>query len=72
MKSKSKTCRDCGGTEFYTRDVSLMGDAGKCLPVGIFSSREIHLRVCGGCGLVDWFVKPSTLRKVKQKFTSES
>jgi hypothetical protein len=49
-----------------------MGDAGKFLPVGIFSSREIHLRVCGGCGLVDWFVKPSTLGKVKQKFTSES
>jgi hypothetical protein len=71
MDTKSKTCRDCGGSEFYSRDVSLMGEAGQFLPVGIFSSREIYLRICGSCGLVDWFVKPSTLVKVKEEFTRE-
>ena len=71
MNTKIKVCRDCGGSEFYSRDASLSGDAGQFLPVGIFSARDIRLRICGSCGLVDWFVKPTTLEKVKEKFTKE-
>jgi ribosomal protein S27AE len=72
MDSKNNTCRNCGGSEFYSRDVSLMGEAGAFLPVGIFSSRDVHLRVCGSCGLLEWFVAPETLNKVKQKFSKDS
>ena len=70
MESKTQTCRNCGGNEFYSQDVSLTGIPGSFLPVGsVFTSRDVHLRVCGGCGLLDWFIKPSTLGKVKQRFS---
>jgi hypothetical protein len=72
MDSKMPICRNCGGGEFYSQDVSLTGQVAFLLPVGFFSSREVHLRVCGSCGLLEWFVKPSTLEKVKQKFSRDS
>ncbi len=61
------TCRDCGGHAFYSRNVSLRGYLGAILPLGIFAPRDLKLRICGDCGLMDWFVQPSTMEKVKLK-----
>ena len=46
-----------------------MGEAGQLIPVGIFASRDIRLRVCGSCGLLDMFVVSETLERVRMKFT---
>jgi hypothetical protein len=71
METKSKPCRNCAGTEFYIRDVSFYGDAHSALPVG-FISADCRLRVCGGCGLAEWHVTPSSLENVKKKFEREA
>lgn len=68
MQTTTKPCRNCASTEFYTREVS---DAHGYLPVGLFSA-ECRLRVCGGCGLAEWYVKPASLAWVKKKFERES
>ena len=49
-----------------------MGEAGELIPVGIFASRNIRLRVCGSCGLLDLFVISETLERVKVKFSKDS
>jgi hypothetical protein len=72
MSNPNQVCRNCGGSEFYTKEVSLMGEAGQLIPVGIFASRDVRLRVCGSCGLLDLFVISETLEKVKAKFTKDS
>ena len=72
MDAKNKTCRNCGGSEFYTQNTTAFGDAGAMLPIGAFSAREFRVRVCGGCGLVEWFVSSKSLAKVKEKFENES
>jgi hypothetical protein len=72
MTNPNQVCRNCGGGEFYTKDVSLMGEAGELIPVGIFASRNIRLRVCGSCGLLDLFVISETLERVKVKFSKDS
>ena len=69
MENTTQTCRNCGASDFYSKDVSLVGHAGTILPIGMFTRREVHLRVCGTCGLMEWFVTPPTLEKLKQKFT---
>jgi predicted nucleic-acid-binding Zn-ribbon protein len=64
-------CRNCGEGEFYSRDVSFMGEVGALLPIGLFSTRKVRVRVCGHCGLMELFVSSETLAKVKEKFTKE-
>lgn len=71
VDNTNKPCRNCGAGEFYSKDVSLWGDLGALLPAGFLIPRDVHLRVCGNCGLLDWFVAPSTLAKVKEKFTKD-
>jgi predicted nucleic-acid-binding Zn-ribbon protein len=70
MNSKVPICGNCGGSEFYSRDIFLMGEVGALLPVG-WSPRDVHVRVCGDCGLLEWFAKSSTLEKVKEKFSKD-
>ena len=72
MSNQSQTCRNCGGSEFYTKDISLMGETVYLLPIGIFASRNVRVRVCGNCGLLGLFVASDTLEKVKAKFTRDS
>ena len=72
MDATNKSCRNCGESEFYSRDVSLMLEASALLPIGIFSSRDIHVRVCGHSGLMECFVAPVTLAKVKEKFSKDA
>lgn len=72
MDSASKVCRNCGGNDFYSQNSVAWNDSGAMLPLGMFSIRELHIRVCGDCGLVEWFAAPKTLAKVKAKFHRES
>lgn len=74
MGSNKRTCRNCGSTEIYSRDVKSRGGYGPdLLPLGFFfSSPKFHLLVCGNCGLVEWFVPEMYLDKVKDKFSRES
>jgi hypothetical protein len=72
METKNKPCRNCVSTEFYTRDVNFTGHAHAALPVGFWSGAKCRLRICGGCGLAEWFLTPESLEKVKVKFTRES
>lgn len=72
MNPRIPVCRNYGGTEFYSRDVELWGHTSHLLQIGFFSKREVCLRVCGACGLLEWFVSPESLDKVKQKFSREA
>jgi hypothetical protein len=42
------------------------------LPIGFFSTAKFHIRVCGSCGLVEWFVLAEYLGKVKASFSPEA
>ena len=71
MNSKDKPCRNCGSTELFSQEVKASGGHGpNLLPVvGFFSNpAKFHIQVCGGCGLVEWFVPPEHLDKVKERF----
>lgn len=69
----SKSCRNCGSTERYSKEVCSRGAYGPdLLPVGgFFDPPMFHLIVCGDCGLAEWFVAPKFLGKVKKKFKLE-
>jgi hypothetical protein len=73
MESTNRSCRNCGGGEFYSKVVSLTGEVASLIPLGFFGwSRGVRLRVWGNCGLMEWFVRPDTLEKVKRKFQKDS
>ncbi len=63
MNTPSKTCRNCGGSEFYE------GDSARTVAIAItpFSlPPKFHLRICGTCGIVDWFLPEKELKKFKR------
>lgn len=69
METAKQSCRHCGGTELYFQEVGASGGYGpNLLPLGIFSNPEFIVQVCGQCGLVEWFVPPRFLSKVREKF----
>jgi hypothetical protein len=72
--SSSKPCRNCGATEFYYSDVSARGSYGPdLLPIGgFFSKPTLVMRVCGRCGIVDWFVPDKHLVQVRQRFSQNA
>ena len=73
MGSTNQTCRNCGGGEFYSKEIELAGQMTFLLPIGFtLAPRNVRLRVCGTCGLMDWFVAPISLDKVKEKFQKDS
>jgi hypothetical protein len=66
MSSPSKTCRNCGGTEFYE------GDSARTVAIAItpFSlPPKFHLQICGTCGILDWFLPENDLKKFRKKFS---
>lgn len=72
MNPNDKTCRNCGGTELFDKEVDANGGYGpRLLPIGFFSYAMFRIQVCGGCGLVEWFVPTRYLAKVKEKFSSK-
>jgi hypothetical protein len=72
MNAPSKQCRNCGGGEFYSQTVDARGDRGlNLLPIGLWINGQFRIRVCGNCGIVDWFVPQELLPKVKEFFSPE-
>ncbi len=66
MRTPSKTCQNCGGTEFYE------GDSARTVAIAITPLSlppKFHLRICGACGHVQWFLPESDLKKFKKKFS---
>jgi hypothetical protein len=63
-------CRNCGGADFYFQEVAAQNPYGlNLLPIGgVFSPAQFRIRICGDCGLVDWFVPKESLAAVKNKF----
>jgi ribosomal protein S27AE len=56
MSTQSKPCRNCGETDFFT------GDAARTVAISLTTlPPKFHLRVCGNCGLVDWFLPDKVL-----------
>jgi len=72
MDANDSKCRHCGSQEFYTKDVSFGGTFNQLLPVGFFGEDAARVRVCGGCGLIQWFATRETLERIKEKFKPES
>jgi hypothetical protein len=69
MSTPSKACRNCGGTEFYA------GESARIVTIAIsfFSlPPKFHLRVCGTCGLMDWFLPAKDVQKLKKRFAPEA
>ena len=65
-------CRNCGGTQFFSQEVSAGGGwSPNLMPIGFLSGGRYRLRVCGGCALTDWFVPNEFLHKVKQSFEAD-
>ena len=68
MSTPLKSCRNCGGTEFYS------GDSSRTVAIAVtpFSlPPRFHLRFCGTCGIVDWFLPEKDLKKLKKKFSRD-
>ncbi len=73
MPTNKKTCRECGSAEWYAREVDAKGGYGPdLLPLGWFSGAKFRIRVCGSCGLVEWFVPSKLLPDVKERFERET
>ena len=64
----SNICRNCGSKEIHAREVRVPGGLMDMLPIGYFSERKLEMRICANGGLVEWFVPPRLLDKVRRKF----
>jgi hypothetical protein len=42
------------------------------MPLGVMHSPECQVRVCGDCGLVEWFATEDYLEKIKAAYVVES
>jgi predicted nucleic-acid-binding Zn-ribbon protein len=73
MGENVKSCKNCGGTELFSKTVQSAGMFGPdLLPTGGAVFRErFRIRICGSCGFVEWFVLPEHLENVTSKFPKE-
>jgi len=58
----------------FSQEVNSRGAYGPdLLPIAdYFPGPKFHVRVCGNCGLVEWFVPEQHLTKVKERFRPEA
>lgn len=70
MTVRNHICRECGKEgDFFYKAVRANGGYGpRLLPLGWLYNGTFQLRVCGNCGLTDWFVDGADLAKVREKF----
>ena len=69
MNPTPSTCRNCGGTERYAKEVNATGGYGPdLLPLGLFTRGKFRIDVCGACGHVEWFVPARFLGRLKDHF----
>jgi hypothetical protein len=65
-----KPCRNCGSMDLYSKEVTSNGGYGPVLlPLGFWTNPKLEIKVCGHCGLLEWFVPARFLAKVKDKFS---
>ncbi|RQP24296.1 hypothetical protein [Piscinibacter terrae] len=65
-------CRHCGDARFYSHEIHAGGGvAVDRLPAGLLTGAKYKLRVCGTCGLTDWFVPAEYLDGVRSFFKPE-
>jgi hypothetical protein len=66
-------CRNCGSYESYSKTVDANADGfdqPKLLPLGWPGEKpQFEIKVCGNCGLIEWFVPKRLLPRVKKKFS---
>jgi predicted nucleic-acid-binding Zn-ribbon protein len=72
----SHDCRNCGARDHYLTEINAGGGIfPSVLPLGFtewLKNPRYRLRVCGACGLTEWFVVEEFLGAVREKFTAES
>jgi predicted nucleic-acid-binding Zn-ribbon protein len=72
----NRDCRNCGGQDHYLTEVNAGGGIfPSVLPLGFsgwLKNPRYRLRVCGTCGLTDWFVVEEFLEAVREKFVAEN
>ncbi len=67
-----KPCSHCGGSEFYVKEARFAGHAKQLLPLDSwFGYAEGWSRICGGCGLVQWFVTQECVETLKKEAVRE-
>lgn len=76
ISMKTQGCRNCGSAEIYFKEIPIGSTwCAVLLPIGprlvgrASSMAAYEIRICGVCGLVDWFVPERLLPQVKEKFS---
>ncbi len=68
-------CTHCGAQDHYLKEIPAGGGMSpSLLPLGISGWLEggrYRLRICGQCGLTQWFVVEAFLDKVRERFEAE-
>lgn len=71
----TSSCGKCDAQDHYIKEVTAGGGlSANYLPLGFsawLNNSRYRLRVCGSCGLTQWFVVEEFLDLVKQKFKRE-
>jgi hypothetical protein len=71
MESKDRPCQNCGSVESYVQTGTLMSTWKPILLFGGIGSAPFQIRICGSCGLVEWFSPPEYLDDVKVRLQRE-
>jgi predicted nucleic-acid-binding Zn-ribbon protein len=70
--SNKPVCRNCGDAQFFSHEVNAGGGlTPNLLPIGFFAGARYRIRVCGTCGLTDWFVPKEFLQGVRDTFKAD-
>lgn len=67
---KKSICPECGGMEFYKREVNSSGGYGPDLLPGtgsLLKHGKFEIHVCGKCGFTKWFVAERFLKDIKDR-----
>jgi len=74
--NRQLNCSYCGANAHFTKEISAGGGvSNNLLPLGFVGWAEgprYRLRICGSCGLTQWFVVDAFLPQVREKFIPES
>lgn len=67
MQSKIKPCRNCGSSEWYTQETRLLSTGTPSFLRTFLFAAVTEVYVCGGCGLIEFFVPSGDMDRVKEK-----
>lgn len=70
--TQQQSCSACGNQNHFIKEISAGGGVStNLLPLGFGAWAEgarYRLRICGHCGLTQWFVVEAFLPHVREKF----